>query len=491
MMIAGVSSLEAFRRVVAQGLIVLAFAHVPLLTGIAFVRNENTLSVAAVSLLLAAMPAALLVLSRPLLTVGLALAVALVGQTSLLVYTMQGHPWQIEMHFYYFAVLAMLSGLCGWRVLMLAALLIAAQHLLFNSLLTEALYAGGTDYGRVIVHAIIVVIETAVLLIIGALIRGAFARIEDMRGSAERDAGELQRASYERERALANQTDRADQTRALLLRFEDEISASIEALHGSAVSLHDSANHLGASSAQASRQVGGVTATSKDTARKVESAAEAGSQLSRTINEVGESAARSSGLASSAVQEAARASATMSDMVAVTGEISKVTELITGIAAQTNLLALNATIEAARAGEAGRGFSVVAQEVKALASQTARATQEIAERIDAMKKASDRSVGAIDGVLARVRELENVANGIAAAVQEQVAATEEIAANVDAAAQGVGQVEQSMADIEALTAANGQAVERAGMVAKTVTQQTATIRDRVKAFTAEIERLRA
>ncbi len=130
---------------------------------------------------------------RPITTIAFAVAVALVGQTSLLVFAFNGHPWQVEMHFYYFAVLAMLSGFCDWRVLVTAAGLIALHHAGLNIVLPDAVYPGGTNYIRVAVHAIAVVIETAMLVFIGLTIRRAFAAVDEARHLAEDSAEELER----------------------------------------------------------------------------------------------------------------------------------------------------------------------------------------------------------------------------------------------------------------------------------------------------------
>jgi methyl-accepting chemotaxis protein len=172
-------------------------------------------------------------------------------------------------------------------------------------------------------------------------------------------------------------------------------------------------------------------------------------------------------------------------------EISKVTGLISGIAAQTNLLALNATIEAARAGEAGRGFSVVAQEVKALSNQTAKATQEIAMRIAAMQDATAKAVAAMRQISARIRELGGVATGIASAVEEQAAATREISANVASAATGVGHVENSITEIELLAQTNSTSAVLVSEAADAVANQTRTIGTRIRTFANDIERIRA
>ena len=112
------------------------------------------------------------------------------------------------------------------------------------------------------------------------------------------------------------------------------------------------------------------------------------------------------------------------------------TDLISRIAGQTNLLALNATIEAARAGEAGRGFAVVAQEVKTLAGQTATATRDISKRIEAIQSVTQRSVEAIQGISATIRELERFSVRIASAVEQQTQAAQEIA---EQSGLGIGQ----------------------------------------------------
>jgi methyl-accepting chemotaxis protein len=118
-------------------------------------------------------------------------------------------------------------------------------------------------------------------------------------------------------------------------------------------------------------------------------------------------------LAAGAVDEVLQTNSTIDELAVVANEISEVTDLINKIAGQTNLLALNATIEAARAGEAGRGFAIVAQEVKALAGQTANATQNINQRIGAIQSVAVRSVGAIQGISSTIRELNRFSVSIA------------------------------------------------------------------------------
>lgn len=123
-------------------------------------------------------------------------------------------------------------------------------------------------------------------------------------------------------------------------------------------------------------------------------------------------------------------------------KIGEVVSLINGIASQTNLLALNATIEAARAGEAGRGFAVVASEVKSLATQTARATEDITSLIANIQATTGEAVAVINETSETIRQIHNVSDAIAAAVEEQGAATKKIVRNVQQTADGTQDVSQ-------------------------------------------------
>ena len=423
---------------------------------------------------------------RPLTVVGLALAVALVGQTSLLVLAFSGHPWQVEMHFYYFAVLAMLSGFCDWRILIVAALLISVHHLGLNFVLPDAVYPGGSNLLRTIVHAIVVVIETAMLIFIGITIRSAFAALDQAHRISEQSADELERLAAKQTESLEETTRRASRTDDLLDRFNGEMAKSIGVLHQAVSILQDNTNKLGVATTRASAQSVTATMTCEETSGKVSSAAQAGEELALTIAHVGENAAQSSRLAADAVSEAERTSATIDEMAAVANEIGKVTELITAIAGQTNLLALNATIEAARAGEAGRGFAVVAQEVKALSGQTAKATQEISARIAEMQETTTRSVAAIKGVSETIRELDRFSALIASAVEQQVIAARQISSDVHAAATGASRVNDTVGEIENIARETSTEVLQIGSATGQIAHQTQMIRDQVAMFAKEI-----
>lgn len=484
------TSLESFQRTVAKALTGLALIQVPLLALIAWALGRDGWSFGLAAFALAAVPVVLQWMHRPITIVAAAVAVTLVGQTSLLVFAFSGHPWQVEMHFYYFAVLAMLSGFCDWRILIAAAALIALHHAGLNAVLPAAVYPGGSDYFRVAVHAIAVVIETAMLIFIGLTIRKAFAAVDEARRIAEDSAIELEKFAEQQTVSLEQTTRRAGRTDTLLDDFKREMAESVTILHAAATSLQDNATRLGEAASRATEQAVTVSATCQQTSGKVNSAAQAGEELARTIAHVGENAAQSSRLAAEAVYEAERTSATIDEMAAVAQEIGKVTELITAIAGQTNLLALNATIEAARAGESGRGFAVVAQEVKALAAQTATATQEISSKIAAMQSTTSRSVAAIGGISATIRELDRFSALIAAAVEQQAGAARQISGDVHAAAAGATHVNSTVGEIESITRQTSMEVLQIGSASAQIAKQTQRVRERVGSFTTEIHAMK-
>ena len=170
------------------------------------------------------------------------------------------------------------------------------------------------------------------------------------------------------------------------------------------------------------------------------------------------------------------------------GRIGDVVKLITDIAEQTNLLALNATIEAARAGEAGKGFAVVASEVKSLANQTAKATEDITAQIGGMQSATMRSIQAIGAIEHPIREIGEISGAIAAAVTEQGAATREIARSADIASKRtietvaeVGRVSEATADTRGNAKTVKAVADDLGMVAGRVRTQVAGFFQKLRA----------
>jgi methyl-accepting chemotaxis protein len=167
-------------------------------------------------------------------------------------------------------------------------------------------------------------------------------------------------------------------------------------------------------------------------------------------------------------------------------KIDTIIQLIQAIASQTNLLALNATIEAARAGDAGRGFAIVASEVKNLATQTAQATEQIASQIATIQSATGESVAAIAKFGGTVKEMADIATAIAAAVEEQGAATGEIARNVEQAANGTAAVTREIGDVRAVAGETDAGAEAALTAAAALQQQAVSLKSNVDDFLHKI-----
>ena len=227
---------------------------------------------------------------------------------------------------------------------------------------------------------------------------------------------------------------------ATVMTISDEIIAMLDQLNGSSTSLSDIAN-------QTNEQAVSVSAAAEQATTNVNTVASATEELSASIRAITEQVRTSSEIASKAEVEVGRSSEAVGTVQRVVARIGDVTKLITDIAEQTNLLALNATIEAARAGEAGKGFAVVASEVKALAEQTAKATEEIDRQISEMRDAADASTSASEVVAGLVQEISENTNAMSGAAEEQNVATTEIARSVAEAAQGTASVSESIAQV--------------------------------------------
>jgi methyl-accepting chemotaxis protein len=169
--------------------------------------------------------------------------------------------------------------------------------------------------------------------------------------------------------------------------------------------------------------------------------------MSASIREIARNAADAAKVAREAVDLAASTNATVTKLGDSSTEVGNVIKVITSIAQQTKLLALNATIEAARAGEAGKGFAVVANEVKELAKETAKATEDISQRIEAIQADSRGAVAAIGKISTTINQINDIQNTIASAVEEQTATTNEMSRNVAEGAKGSNEISRNIAGV--------------------------------------------
>jgi methyl-accepting chemotaxis protein len=266
-------------------------------------------------------------------------------------------------------------------------------------------------------------------------------------------------AEQEKERQARNR--RAAQIEALTKDFDASASQVLNAVASAATELQATASSMSATSEQTVQQATTVAAAAEQASSNVQTVASAADELAASISEIGRQVTQSNQVASNAADQSQRTDEMVQGLAHSAQRIGEVVKLINDIASQTNLLALNATIEAARAGEAGKGFAVVAGEVKHLASQTAKATDEIAQQVNAVQTATGETVQAIQSIGTTIAEINQISTAIASAVEEQGVATQEIARNVQEAAAGTQEVTHNIGGVN-------QAAENTGHAANDV-----------------------
>ena len=246
-------------------------------------------------------------------------------------------------------------------------------------------------------------------------------------------------------------SDEVGRMGAALNQAVDAMAEAIEAIAGTADSLSLEAQRMNTLSADMSHSAGetagqadAVSSTSEQIRLSIEAVAEGIGEVSASIQEIAASAHKAARVAHTAVEVAEAANMTVGKLGESSAEIGEVVKVIRNIAEQTNLLALNATIEAARAGESGKGFAVVANEVKELSKETAKATNNIKEKVETIQTDTRQTTDAIQEIVGIINQINDFTNTIASAVEEQTATTNEMTRNMAEMARGTGEIAENI-----------------------------------------------
>jgi methyl-accepting chemotaxis protein len=237
-----------------------------------------------------------------------------------------------------------------------------------------------------------------------------------------------------------------------------------------------------ANSEETSAQANVVSAATEEINRNLQTVATSTEEMSASISEIAKNASEAAKVAGEALKAAMETNATVTKLGESSAEIGQVIKVITSIAQQTNLLALNATIEAARAGEAGKGFAVVANEVKELAKQTAKATEDIGQKVAAIQTDSKGAVEAISKISVIIGQVNDISATIATAVEEQSATTTEMSRNLTKAAKGSHEVAKNITGVAQAAQSTSSGATHSQKAARQLAQMSTELRELVGQF---------
>ncbi len=270
--------------------------------------------------------------------------------------------------------------------------------------------------------------------------------------------------------------------------FEGSVDSIISNVTHAATEMQNYAEKLNATAMQTSERAIAAAVASSQSSQSVCTVTSSAEQLSASIKEISRQVSQSTSVAQNAVHEMSKANDVMQSMEDASQKIGAVLSLITEIAEQTNLLALNATIEAARAGEAGKGFAVVASEVKTLANQTTKATGEISGHISIVQNITTNVQQAMRSVGGTIQSIDGISTAIAGAVEQQSSATQEISRTIQQVSAGTGDVSHNIEAVKMSATATGTISQNILDATHILREQTSRLRDASDSF---INRLRS
>jgi len=316
---------------------------------------------------------------------------------------------------------------------------------------------------------------------VGALARNC-DEIRDMIVNMQKRIDDIDRS------AIRAQTNQDSVIAGAIRNLETDLKNVVDVVSAGSRELESTANNMSATAENTCIQATAVVTASELASNNVQTVASAAVQLSASIAEINRQMSDSSRIADQASEQAELTNQQIRGLAEAAQKIGDVVRLISDIAEQTNLLALNATIEAARAGEAGKGFAVVASEVKNLANQTGKATEEISRKITEMQTATDKSVQSVQAIGQTIGRMNEISSTIAASVEQQGAATQEIARCVQSATEGSADVSSNIAFVTQAVSENSAASSQLASSAGKLSQTSNHLKTQIDGLIAQLRK---
>lgn len=340
------------------------------------------------------------------------------------------------------------------------------------------------EKSTMIVVAVLVVVGLALAFFASRIIRAIRGGMTGLQGSIRAmAAGNLTvPAPVLSADELGQTAEMVNISRTALIEILTGVNVTTATVAGAARQLGAAGTAMVSGASETSQQAGVVAAAAEQVSRNVQTTAAGAEEMGASIREIAQNASEAARVVARATDVAQSTSVTVARLGESSKEIGDVVRAITSIAEQTNLLALNATIEAARAGEAGKGFAVVASEVKDLAQETARATEDIARRVEAIQSDTDGAVEAITEISTIVASINDYQMTIASAVEEQTATTNEMTRSVNEAATGSAEIATSITGVAAAAAQSSETIGQMETSTLELSRLSADLQKRVARF---------
>jgi methyl-accepting chemotaxis protein len=470
-------TIEDLRRHAAFYAVILLWTLVPVVAMLGLILATGGLVEAGLLAVMAGLVTLEMRRSAAGLGTQLAASTALAVAVSTIVYQLRGHPWQADSHMLFFAAFALTAVFCNWRPIVAYAGVIAVHHLVLNFAFTAAVFPGEASLGRVVLHAVVLIVQAVPLIWLSAVLARMFLRSDELLGVADA-AREQTQTQADRQLMVFDETRRVvGEVEAVMQRLSEgdltvripeaahpaqfqglcrAFNGMVGALDAVVTEVEQGANGLLRSSDVMAEAVQQSAERARQQSQSVEQSAQAMEQMSEGVRATTDLAVQADALMVANQSEAqvggnvlGQAVGAMKRIEESSDQISRISGVMEDIAFQTNLLALNAGVEAARAGELGRGFAVVASEVRTLALRAADASKEIRTLIDDSRKSV--AVGA-ELVGQTNQSLGALIKGASSAAEIVI----EISSKMQGQTTGLGSLRENMRVLEATARTGAQ-----------------------------------